>query len=86
MLPGRGGLARSWASNRAMSDSHWLQALTAKANSALFFPINPGKEEASWQRLHDEALDLFFAGEYAGAYEENLLKEFNACLPEKPSW
>ena len=29
----------------------------AKANGALFFPINPGKEEASWARFHGEALD-----------------------------
>src|SRR5688572_5971479 len=34
----------------------------ARSNGALFFPINPGKEEASWKRLHDEALDKFFGG------------------------
>jgi aconitase B len=37
----------------------------AKSNGALFYPINPGKEEASWERLHAEALDKFFAGDYA---------------------
>jgi phosphoglycolate phosphatase-like HAD superfamily hydrolase len=58
----------------------------AKANDALFFPINPGKEEASWVRFHDEALDKFFAGEYAGEYEAALIKEFDACLPENPPW
>ena len=26
----------------------------AKANGALFFPINPGAEEASWKRFYDE--------------------------------
>ena len=31
----------------------------AKSNFALFYPINPGKEEQSWQRLYDEALDQF---------------------------
>jgi phosphoglycolate phosphatase-like HAD superfamily hydrolase len=58
----------------------------AKGNGALFFPINPGKEEDSWKRLHDEALDKFFQGTYAGDYEAKLVKEFDACLPEKPSW
>jgi phosphoglycolate phosphatase-like HAD superfamily hydrolase len=58
----------------------------ARANSALFFPVNPGAEEASWKRLNDEALDRFFAGTYPGDYEANLVKEFDACLPEKPPW
>jgi hypothetical protein len=58
----------------------------AKDNQALFYPINPGREEASWQRLHDEALDRFFKGTYAGDYEARLVKEFEATLPEKPGW
>ena len=58
----------------------------AKKNGALFFPINPGHEEASWQRLNEEGLDRFFAGTYAGAYEAALVKGFDACLPENPDW
>ena len=58
----------------------------AKANEALFYPINPGAEDASWQRLHDEAIDRFFAGTFAGAYQEKLLAEFETYLPEKPPW
>ena len=58
----------------------------AKKNGALFYPINPGKEEASWERLHGEALERFFKGTYAGDYEAQLVKEFDACLPEKPGW
>jgi phosphoglycolate phosphatase-like HAD superfamily hydrolase len=58
----------------------------AKGNNALFFPINPGKEEASWERLFGEALDRFFSGTYAGDYEAALVREFDACLPEKPAW
>lgn len=58
----------------------------AKGNQALFFPIVPGHEEASWQRLHSEALDRFIAGTYAGEYEAKLVKEFDASLPEKPHW
>lgn len=38
----------------------------AKTNQALFYPIIPGREEASWQRLLDEGLETFFAGAYAG--------------------
>ena len=58
----------------------------AQANDALFYPINPGKEEACWQRLHDEALGKFFAGSYAGAYEQQLIAEFDKYLPSVPPW
>ncbi len=58
----------------------------AKSNGALFFPVNPGHEEASWELLHGEALDRFFAGTYAGEYEERLIREFDRHLPETPSW
>jgi len=58
----------------------------AKKNGALFFPINPGNEERSWERLFREGLDRFFDGTYAGDYEVQLAKEFDACLPEKPGW
>jgi phosphoglycolate phosphatase-like HAD superfamily hydrolase len=58
----------------------------ARANKALFFPINPGDEETSWQRLYEEGLDKFFAGEFAGNYEASLLTEFERYLPEIPPW
>src|SRR5205085_12091362 len=58
----------------------------AKSNGALFYPINPGSEEKSWARLFSEGLQRFFAGSYAGEYEATLVKEFDACLPEKPGW
>ena len=58
----------------------------AKSNGALFYPITPGREDASWQRLLDEGLDAFFSGQYAGDYEAGLVREFNASLPEHPSW
>jgi len=58
----------------------------ARSNGALFFPINPANEEASWERLYKEGLDRFFGGTYAGEYEASLVKAFDACLPEKPSW
>jgi phosphoglycolate phosphatase-like HAD superfamily hydrolase len=58
----------------------------ARANDALFYPVNPGHEEASWQRFYEEAAHRFLAGEYAGAYEEGLIAEFEAILPEVPPW
>ena len=58
----------------------------ARANSALFYPIKPGYEDESWERFYREALDRFFAGTYAGAYEAALIKEFDALLPETPPW
>ncbi len=58
----------------------------AKANGVLFYPINPGFEEASWKRFHDEVLDKFFNEEYEGTYEALAIEEFKGLLPEVPSW
>ncbi len=58
----------------------------AKANDALFYPINPGDEVQSWKRFHDEAFDKFISGEYAGEYEDKVIAEFDAYLPELPPW
>ncbi|MCD6337816.1 MAG: HAD family hydrolase [Verrucomicrobia bacterium] len=58
----------------------------AKFNHLLFYPILPGAEEASWERFYGEALDRFFNGQYAGAYEAELIEEFNRRLPETPPW
>ncbi|MCC6493466.1 MAG: HAD family hydrolase [Pirellulales bacterium] len=58
----------------------------AEANGCLFFPINPGREEQSWQRLYDEGVDRFVSGRFAGEYQQRLLEEFNALLPERPPW
>jgi phosphoglycolate phosphatase-like HAD superfamily hydrolase len=58
----------------------------ARSNGVLFFPVNPGKEEASWEKLFKEGLDRFFAGTFKGAYEEELIKEFETYLPEHPHW
>jgi phosphoglycolate phosphatase-like HAD superfamily hydrolase len=58
----------------------------AAANAALFYPINPGAEDASWRRLYDEGIEKFFAGSFAGEYQRKLLAEFEAYLPEKPPW
>lgn len=57
-----------------------------RSNQALFYPIVPGREEASWEKFSREGLDRFLAGTYAGAYEAGLIREFDASLPEKPNW
>ena len=58
----------------------------ARENDALFYPVNPGREVESWQRFHDEAMDRFLSGTYAGDYEAQLIAEFDKCLPESPPW
>jgi phosphoglycolate phosphatase-like HAD superfamily hydrolase len=58
----------------------------AKGNQAHFFPINPGKEEQSWERFFKEAARKFKDGSYAGGYEVQLVKDFENLLPEIPPW
>ncbi len=58
----------------------------ARANNALFYPINPGDEEASWERFYQEAMPRFFEGTYAGEYEVALIAEFDRRLPDTPPW
>lgn len=58
----------------------------ATANQALFFPVNPGAEEASWKRFCQQGIERFFAGTFAGEYQQGLLNEFDDYLPEKPPW
>ena len=58
----------------------------AMANNCLFFPINPGVEEASWKRLLEDGIERFFKGTFAGAYQKQLLDEFETYLPERPPW
>jgi phosphoglycolate phosphatase-like HAD superfamily hydrolase len=58
----------------------------AKANAALFYPVNPGAEEASWKRFYDEGIERFLGGTFAGKYQEELLAEFDRCLPAVPPW
>ena len=58
----------------------------ALANRALFFPINPGAEEQSWERLFQEGIDRFLSGTFAGDYQTNLISEFDKRLPTEPPW
>jgi phosphoglycolate phosphatase-like HAD superfamily hydrolase len=58
----------------------------AMANRCWFFPINPGREEASWERFHNEGIEKFLSGNFTEAYQKELLDEFDRCLPEQPTW
>jgi len=58
----------------------------AEANGALFYPIDPGQEDESWERFAKEALPRFFAGTYAGEYMTTQVARFRALLPETPPW
>lgn len=59
---------------------------SAKGVDVLYYPINPGYEDASWQRFYQEALGKFLDGTYAGEYEAALIAEFEKLLPETPPW
>ena len=58
----------------------------AQKNNVLFFPIVPGREEASWAKFRSEGLPRFFSGAFAGQYQQQLLDEFDRALPELPPW
>ncbi|MDA7979039.1 MAG: HAD hydrolase-like protein [Pirellulales bacterium] len=58
----------------------------AQTTGALFFPINPGREEESWQRFSEQGLDRFLQGTFTAAYQQELLDEFDQCLPSQPPW
>lgn len=58
----------------------------AQANDALFYPVIPGAEDASWERFFREACEKFLAGEYAGDYENQLIQQFEQFLPDTPPW
>ena len=52
----------------------------AMSNHVLYYPILVNQEDESWKRFLDEALAKFLNNEYAGAYQQALLKEFSANL------
>ncbi len=58
----------------------------ARGAGCLFYPIIPGGEEESWERFHDEIIDVFLEGRYTEEWEDRFLADFRAALPEKPPW
>lgn len=81
------GVAKKYPPNQALMVGDAPGDYSAAvANQALFFPINPAAEEASWRRFHDEGIDRFLSGTFAGEYQQQLLDEFERCLPDRPPW
>ena len=61
--------------------------LTAAREAGVrFFPIEPGQEPGSWDRLLAEGLPRLLAGEFDDAYQRALIDRFEALLPETPPW
>ena len=52
----------------------------ARENHVYYYPILVNRECESWQRFLDEALGRFLKNEYAGAYQQALIQEFNDNL------
>ena len=52
----------------------------ARKNRVLYYPILVNRENESWRRFLEEALERFLKNEYAGAYQQALLDEFNVNL------
>ena len=55
-------------------------------NGGLFFPIEPGREETSWDRFHSVAMARFRSGAYSREYESGLVEGFDALLASEPPW
>ncbi len=82
-----------YASQGKYADDHKLMIgdapgdlKAARGNNALFFPINPGREDESWERFYKEGFQRFLNGTFGGAYEAELIAEFDKALPEVPPW
>jgi phosphoglycolate phosphatase-like HAD superfamily hydrolase len=58
----------------------------ARTVGAHFFPIDPGREETSWERFRGEAYPRFLDGTYDRHYETALVDAFEALLPDTPPW
>lgn len=64
----------------------WSDYQAAQANEALFYPILPGEEEASWAALGGEGLARFTSETFRGDYQKELLAAFKAKLPLDSPW
>jgi len=58
----------------------------ARNNGILFYPVIPGREVESWERLVNEGLKRFTGGLYRGSYQNKLIVEFEESLPSVPPW
>jgi phosphoglycolate phosphatase-like HAD superfamily hydrolase len=55
-------------------------------NGVLFYPIIPGEENMSWKRFEATALDRFLQEQYAGDYQDSLIREYDDHLAVRPPW
>jgi phosphoglycolate phosphatase-like HAD superfamily hydrolase len=58
----------------------------ARNNGVLFYPINPGSEEISWEEFFNHGIERFLNQSFAGDYQNKLIADFEMLLPEKPLW
>lgn len=58
----------------------------ARTAGSLFYPINPGQEESSWERFFMEASDRLLRGTFTVTYEAAQIAEFERLLPAEPPW
>lgn len=58
----------------------------AHKNGALFYPIRPGEEMASWREFSESKMECFLKGEYTRKEEAAQIVRFDQCLPEIPWW
>jgi phosphoglycolate phosphatase-like HAD superfamily hydrolase len=54
---------------------------SAREAGVRFFPVNPGKENDSWEQLAAGVYPAFLRGTYTAAQEEERVREFLALLP-----
>ena len=54
--------------------------VSAHEAGAMFYPIMPGDEQASWQRFREEILPLFLAGKYDQQQEAKYYGQLKAML------
>ena len=52
----------------------------ARKNQVMFYPILVNREDESWRRFLNEALDAFLNNAYEGAYQQACLDAFHANL------
>ena len=58
----------------------------ARRTGSLFYPILPGGEAASWHRFTEEALPRWFSHSFDDDYQNELLRDFDRALPDRPPW
>ena len=58
----------------------------AKKNGIFFYPIIPGQEDKSWEKLINEDLVKFITGNFNLNDEKSLIQNFRESLPSIPPW